>query len=57
MFHVGSAIHVSSYAIRKSYLIGRAKPMPGGDLKSLGLSLCLSMGMGRYQLEFEQGKG
>ena len=31
--------------------------MPGGDLKSLGLSLCLPVGMGRYRLEFEQGKG
>ena len=31
--------------------------MPGGDLKSLGLSHCLPMGMNRYQSEHEQGMG
>ena len=28
--------------------------MPGGDLKSLGLSLCLSMGMEAYLSQHEQ---
>jgi hypothetical protein len=31
--------------------------MPGGDLKSLGLSPCLPMGMNAYQSEHEQGRG
>jgi hypothetical protein len=31
--------------------------MPGGDLKSLGLSLCLPMGLDAYLSEHEQGKG
>jgi len=29
--------------------------MPGGDLKSLGLSLCLPMGMNAHLSEHEQG--
>ncbi len=31
--------------------------MPGGDLKSLGLSLCSPTGMDRYLSEHEQGRG
>jgi hypothetical protein len=31
--------------------------MPGGDLKSLGLSLCLPMDMDTYLSEHEQGRG
>lgn len=31
--------------------------MPGGDLKSLGLSLCLPMGMDAHLSEHEQGRG
>jgi len=31
--------------------------MPGGDLKSLGLSLCLPIGMDVYLSEHEQGRG
>ena len=31
--------------------------MPGGDLKTLGLSLCLLMGMDTYLSEHEQGRG
>jgi len=31
--------------------------MPRGDLKSLGLSLCLQMGMDAYLSEHEQGRG
>jgi hypothetical protein len=31
--------------------------MPGGDLKSLGLSPCLPMGMNAYRSEHEQGRG
>ena len=31
--------------------------MPGGDLKSLGLSLCLPMDMNGYLSEHEQGRG
>jgi len=30
--------------------------MPGGDLKGLGLSLCLSMGMNACLSEHEQGR-
>ena len=31
--------------------------MPGGDLKSLGLSLCLPMGRNMYLPRHEQGSG
>jgi hypothetical protein len=31
--------------------------MPGGDLKSLGLSLCLPMDMKAYLSEYELGRG
>jgi hypothetical protein len=31
--------------------------MPGGEPKSLGLSLCLPTGLDRYRSELEQGKG
>jgi len=31
--------------------------MPGGDLKSLGLSHCLSVDMNAYLAEPEQGQG
>lgn len=31
--------------------------MPEGDLKSLGLSLCLPMSMGAYLAEYEHGGG
>jgi hypothetical protein len=31
--------------------------MPGGDLKSLGLSPCLPMAMSAYRSEHEQGRG
>jgi len=31
--------------------------MPGGDLKNLGLSLCLPMDMNAYLSEREQGRG
>jgi len=30
--------------------------MPGGEPKSLGLSLCLPIGLDRYRSELEQGK-
>jgi hypothetical protein len=31
--------------------------MPGADLKSLGLSLCLPMGKGEYLPDYERGCG
>ena len=31
--------------------------MPGGDLKTLGLSLCLPMGMNAYLAEHEHRRG
>jgi hypothetical protein len=34
-----------------------SKAYAGGDLKSLSLSLCLSMGVDAYLSEHEQGSG
>jgi len=52
----GDSCELLSYARVIHHKMG-AKPMPGGDLKSLGLSPCLSMAMNAYRSEHEQGRG